>query len=453
MSSTPKPKTSFISLINIIAAAVFIAGVSAFLFISPRPEVSETEQRKLTSFPVFSAESFFSGEFTDNLSAWFNDTVPFRDEFKKIAAEVKSLSGITLGGVEIHGNLTAITTPPEITTPPPAEATTAPAETEVPPETEAPAETTPPMTTPPAETTPAEAIVDGVYDNGQLIVYMDGHYRGMSMYGGGTGLNYASYVNAFKEALGDVAVYSMVIPTSSAFYTPAEYSAYNASHLDTILSIRNHLVNVTDVDAYSVLEARTDEPVYTRTDHHWMPLGAYYAAEEFAKTAGVPFAGLSDFTEVVIDGFLGTIYTFAPSANLLNDPEQFVYYKPQNDYTVYYYTTDYTFEYTFPLFVEQPVSQSYSTFMGGDAKIVRIETDVKNGRRLAVLKDSYGNAAIPFLVNSFEEIFVIDIRYFEPNAIDFLKEHEVTDVLFTMCTFSAAGGNSSHIDRIMKQEN
>ncbi|MFR0949752.1 MAG: DHHW family protein [Ruminococcus callidus] len=27
--------------------------------------------------------------------------------------------------------------------------------------------------------------------------------------------------------------------------------------------------------------------MYARTDHHWLPLGAYYAAEAFAKTANV----------------------------------------------------------------------------------------------------------------------------------------------------------------------
>jgi hypothetical protein len=47
-----------------------------------------------------------------------------------------------------------------------------------------------------------------------------------------------------------------------------------------------------------------------------------------------------------------------------------------------------------------------------------------------VFKDSFGNALIPFLTGSFEEIYVIDIRFFPYNAIDYLTERGVTDVLF-----------------------
>ena len=58
-----------------------------------------------------------------------------------------------------------------------------------------------------------------------------------------------------------------------------------------------------------------------------------------------------------------------------------------------------------------------------------------------VIKDSYGNVEIPFFMNSFEEIYVTDVRFFDLNTIDFVKEQGITDVLFTMCTYSAAGQN------------
>ena len=86
--------------------------------------------------------------------------------------------------------------------------------------------------------------------------------------------------------------------------------------------------------------------------------------------------------------------------------------------------------------------------MGSDEFIVHVNTDVKNGRTLAIIKDSYGNALVPCLTGSFENIYVIDMRYFNLNAINFLREHGVTDVLFAMNTFSATGGNSKHIEKI-----
>ena len=97
------------------------------------------------------------------------------------------------------------------------------------------------------------------------------------------------------------------------------------------------------------------------------------------------------------------------------------------------------------IFVDQPASGAYSTFMGGDQKIVKIETANKNGRKLCIFKDSYGNAEVPFFIDSFEEIYVCDIRYFDLYAPDFIKDNGITDVLFTMCTFSAVGENAEGI--------
>ena len=293
--------------------------------------------------------------------------------------------------------------------------------------------------------------VDGVQTNGQLVVDIDGRTWGISLYGGGSGENYAAYLNEFKEKVGmNVNVYSMVVPTAGAYYMPAGYEDYNASHRDSINNIANHLVNVINIDAYSALEQHTSEYIYTRTDHHWQPLGAYYAAKAFCEVAQTPVKELSTYTTEVIEGFVGTMYAFTDyNERIKNDPDVFTYYIPSTDYTATYYTTDFQIDeavsgYT-SIFVEQPVSGAYSTFMGGDMKIVKIETENKNGRKLCVFKDSYGNAEIPFYIDSFEEIYVCDVRYFDLYAPDFVADNGITDVLFTMCTFSAVGENAEGI--------
>ena len=293
--------------------------------------------------------------------------------------------------------------------------------------------------------------VDGVVTNGQVAVTIDGHRWGISLYGGGTGENYAKYLNEFKEKVGsNVNVFNMVVPTASAFYLPAGYEEYNASHRDSINNIANNLVNVINIDGYAALEAKTDEYIYTRTDHHWMPLGAYYAAKAFCDVAMTPVKDLSTYEPVDVEGFVGTMYAFTEyDEQIKNDPETFRYYIPSTDYTATYYKTDFTIDedvkYFTSIFVEQPASGAYSTFMGGDQKIVKIETENKNGRKLCVFKDSYGNAEIPFYIDSFQEIYVCDVRYFDVYAPDFVKDNGITDVLFTMCTFSAVGENAEGI--------
>ena len=300
--------------------------------------------------------------------------------------------------------------------------------------------------------------VDGVQTNGQLVVDIDGHTWGISLYGGGDGANYATYLNEFKEKVGSsVNVFNMVVPTAGAYYLPAGYEKYNASHRDSINSIANKLVNVINVDGYAALEAHTNEYIYTRTDHHWEPLGAYYAAKAFCDIAQTPAKELSTYKTETIDGFVGTMYAFTDyNERIKNDPDTFTYYIPSTEYTATYYTTDFKVDEQFAqfhsIFVDQPASGAYSTFMGGDRKIVKIETANKNGRKLCIFKDSYGNAEVPFYIDSFEEIYVCDIRYFDLYAPDFIKENGITDVLFTMCTFSAVGENAEGINNNLLSE-
>lgn len=300
--------------------------------------------------------------------------------------------------------------------------------------------------------------VDGVQTNGQLVVDIDGHTWGISLYGGGDGANYATYLNEFKEKVGSsVNVFNMVVPTAGAYYLPAGYEKYNASHRDSINSIANKLVNVINVDGYAALEAHTNEYIYTRTDHHWEPLGAYYAAKAFCDIAQTPAKELSTYKTETIDGFVGTMYAFTDyNERIKNDPDTFTYYIPSTEYTATYYTTDFKVDEQFAqfhsIFVDQPASGAYSTFMGGDRKIVKIETANKNGRKLCIFKDSYGNAEVPFYVDSFEEIYVCDIRYFDLYAPDFIKENGITDVLFTLCTFSAVGENAEGIKNNLLSE-
>lgn len=462
-----KPLSPEFAKINAIATGSVFAAVAVALAVLPRSEESLIEQRKLAEMPEFSWESFVNGEYTNGITEFYDDTVPYRDDLKRVSASLKNLFGVRLEGAEVHGQLVAVTedddeedtpqtTPAQtttVTTTSVSDAGTTAEQNQT--DVTSAAVTTTATTTAPAATTTVTSerqvneVAEGVITNGQVVAKLDdGHYWAISLFGGGKGAAYADALNRFRSALPEsVNIYSMVAPTSGEYYLPSNFAEYNASHAKSVQSINSRLSEgITPVDAISALAAHTDEPIFTRTDHHWQPLGAYYAAQAFAKAADVPFTDISEMKKVVVDGFVGTMYGYTESASLLNDPEQFVYYKPQNDYTTYYYDTAYNFDYTFPFFIDMPVGSSYSTFMGGDKKIVRIETDVDNGRKLLIFKDSYGNAEVPFYFGSFEEIYVCDMRYFDLNAVQFIEEKGITDLLFTMCTFSAVGTNANGLN-------
>lgn len=291
-------------------------------------------------------------------------------------------------------------------------------------------------------------------ESGILVVRRaDGHYMGLMPCWGTYSLceSWAESVNELKRRLPEANVYHMIVPTASEFYVPEGRDGFTASQKNKIDHAASFLENVTNIDAYAALEAHLEEEIYARTDHHWLPLGGYYAAESFAKAAGLDFPALSRYERVERGGYVGSMYGYAKDEHLKNDPEIFTLYLPPNNDALKttYYDKDFQNGYESALMLSPDASGYYCSFLGSDDRIARIETDVKNGKRLVIFKESYGNALVPFLTSSFEEIYVCDIRYFSPNAAEFCESVGATDVLTAVCTFTAAGTNGNYLKKIL----
>lgn len=468
------PKT-VLGILNIILIALAVGMISLFLLVAKRPDKSMVEQRLLKEFPEFNAENVLSGTFSADLLEHYTDTVPGRDKLKSIAASIMECAGLRIGNAKIHGgserpttdtekedewwNTTAPITQAPDTKPPVTDAPgpVEPDDTTDAPDTDEPVVTDPPETTKAPETQPPEDMPDGndaAINNG-ILVYGN---RGMALYGGS--YNYAKgYIATlanYRASLDpSVRIYSMTIPTAVAFYLPKGYEDQTADQhrdLEYLKSLFDYN-NATYVDVYGALAPHVSEPIYSRTDHHWAPRGAFYAAQQLAKDAGVPFKDdlENDFDAVTIPGYVGTLYGYTQDVALLNNPEDFIYYKPRNSYTTNYYSTANVFSYTGSLFFNVSGSQCYCSFLGTDNIIVQIQTDCHNGRKLMIIKDSFGNALVPFLTNSFEEIYVTDLRYFEPNAIQFINENGITDVVFALCMQDVFGGWMKNLEKIRVQ--
>ncbi len=469
--ATKRRRAANIAYLVTIMLAFETVGLSLIVF--PRSTESITEKRTLKEFPEFTSEDYLSGKYTADIAEWFSDTVPFRDDLTNMSTALRELRGFRQDGIRLHNvGTTQTESKPE------KPSTTAPVTSSEPVESVPTDESSMPQTTVPEQTAttqgnheidPVEQEINeddavNITNNGIAVVGT----RALMLYGGSfsVGESYANVINKYKEALGDdVNVYSMIIPTSCEFYSPPSVKAYCGSELDNI----NHVIeflrdDVKAVDVYTPLAAHTDEDIYLRTDHHWAALGAYYAAQEFAKTAGVPFADLSEYEERVVHDYVGTMYGYSGDIVLKNNPEDFCYYVPQNvKYTTTYY--DYILEDGNIVGMNEPYEanffikygdgngMAYCTYMGGDAKIVKVSTDAGTGRKLAIFKDSYGNALPQFLMGSFDEIYVIDMRYFTHNAVDYLTENGITDVLFANNAFHAATASTvRYYENFLTQE-
>lgn len=443
-----------VKLYNKISIAVIlgvIALTAVLLAVLPRPKTSELEKRELAPMPEFSAKALFSGEYFSGIAEHFSDTVPFREQLVVLNSRMKKAMGISsptfYGTVDIvaddEGNSleeTPVQTEPAQTEPVPQQTdVTVSEKTEendsAVTETSAVSETTESEKTGIADFSNNGIVVDGVK--------MYGEDAGVMLFGGNKkqGARYAEIINKYKASLGNVNVYNMVVPTSVEFYLPKKYSKYSSSEKESIDYIYSCLSpDVTPIDAYSKLAEHTDEYIYLRTDHHWSPLGAYYAYTAFCEALGMEYHPITDYTEKVKDGFVGSLYGYTNDITLANAPEQFHYFLPPDvTYSVrtYYYDTlaPKSGGALFHEYVEG--ANCYGMFLGADAIHTKITTSTKNGRKIVVFKESYGNAFVPFLVNNFEEIYVIDIRYFGTNAVDYIKKIGATDVLFIDNCFAA----------------
>ena len=452
-----------VSIILFLAVLFFTGLCLVFL---KRPDFSESEKRELAKKPELTLESYLDGSFADKFTAYFSDTVPFREEIVDLCAEYNNLKGISApkfyGNVNVvaddEGNLIGEETA-AVSETQPVISETAPAETasegEV---TSAVSETSAPETTVSETETTEEEEVENIADfanNGIVVdgVKMYGDNAGVMLFGGNKkmGTRYAELISRYKEAMGeDVNVYNIVVPTSVEFYLPKKFQKYSSSEKDAIDHIYNsYTADVIPVDAYSEIAAHTDEYIYLRTDHHWSHRGAYYAYAALVKAMGeTPKEIDKDYEVREIDGYVGSLYGYTNDPILKNSPELFTYYKPKSDYKTYYYDYDTLKPKGQGTLFYDNVSPGYAygVFIGSDAIHTQIVTENNTGRKVCVFKESYGNAFVPYLVDSFDEIYVIDIRYFGRNAVEYMKEKGITDVIFINNAFAA--NTSSLIDGI-----
>lgn len=421
------------SKIYIFVIALVFASFTIVFAIFPRSRYSELEKRELAVFPEFSLEKLKSGAYTKAVSSWFSDSEPFRDVFMMASMQVKDAQALVMSedNIKFHASESGAGSGQNV-----IGSDMAPAFDE-------------------------EEFVNGTTDNenakianaGIIIVGTGDKTRALMAFGGTAkgGTGYANAANKYKEVFGDkVNVYCMVIPTAVEYYCPPRARKVTTAQRPVINNIFAHLSDgVKPVDIYNVLGKHASEDIFLRTDHHWAPLGAYYAAGRFAQIAGVPFKDLSNYDRKVVHGYVGSMYGYSKDISIKNAPEDFVYYEPRGvKYTTTYinYAIDKNyrvvgegkpFKSRFFFRYRDGNGGAYCTFMGGDTKITVVRTSVHNGRRLIILKDSFGNALPGFLFFSFEEIHVIDSRYFTKNMKKYVAENKITDILFANNIFKA----------------
>ncbi len=422
-------------------AAVFIVFFS-LLFMKRESGFINSENRNLAEFPKFSISSYFSGDYTKGITDYFTDTVPGRENFKKFCANFTDLLGVNINDTVFSGNH-RVAQKEELDKEKIATTTTVTAFTgKVESDISSTSTTNAKKQTDEKVEELPENLDDGQFEGDVIVCGKGENIRAMGAYYGSfeVGEQYADTINKWKEELPDVNVYNMSIPISSAYYLPSNLKDTVSDQKDNIDNIAANLKGIINVDVFDNIGKHTDEYIYSRTDHHWQPLGAYYAAEVFAEKAGIEFPSLDTYEKCEIEDFVGTMYAYSNyNQQIADNPDTFIYYKPDNEYTVTYYDTAFENGVENDLFFDYAEGVNcYSAILNVDNEIAEIETDCGNGRVLVIFKDSFGNALVPFFTHGFSKIYVCDFRYFDLNAIDFCRQVGCTDLLFSISITSCS---------------
>ena len=280
---------------------------------------------------------------------------------------------------------------------------------------------------------------DKPYQSGGVYVVGSAGYE-MYNYVGSLAEKYQSTVNAVADSLSGVSqVYAMAIPLSSGITLPDELFSDIPGN-DQAQAEKDILAgmgqNVKTIPLHDVMMSHRTEYIYFRTDHHWTALGAYYAYVQFCTAKGITPHNLSDYEVSQFPGFLGSFYNDGGKPDAMkNDPDTVNAYHPVSATASMKYGDNENSTLTGGqvIFDESTASASlkYGTFIMGDNPFTVIENpEVSNGESCIVVKESFGNAFVPFLVDPYQTVYVVDYRYYSGSVTQLARDKGVKDVLF-----------------------
>ena len=235
----------------------------------------------------------------------------------------------------------------------------------------------------------------------------------------------------------------MVVPNAVSVmrdHLPLFASPYNETeYLD---QMRGEIPDDIWFDAEEILKERyrAGYEDFYRTDHHWRTQAAFAVYRDWAKTQDwaedrsweIPKE--SDYSiETVTDQFLGTIQS---RLGIRTRADSIEVYLPLGDpfYTVQRENAEPVYSvYNMP---SLETKDKYGVFFGGNTALVKIRTKADPSRKLLVIKDSYANCFVPFLIRDFGAIDMLDVRYYNQLVSELIRNGEYTDCLFL---YNAAG--------------
>lgn len=238
-------------------------------------------------------------------------------------------------------------------------------------------------------------------------------------------------MNRFYARNNELRMYTLIVP--NAAYIMKDYLPLGAPVRDQAKDMQYIEEQLSDgigcIDITETLRQHVDEGLYYKTDHHWTSRGAAYGFNAAAKQMEIEGVASEYQIYTVAADFSGTL---ASKSGYHKAKDTVEVYEPENlEYQ--YLVSDSDNEERRPTLYDRSALEGkdkYQVFFGGNHATVDIVTANDKERRLLVFKDSYANCFVPFLIPYFDEIVMIDARYYYDNVQTLIDNKGITDVLF-----------------------
>ena len=273
---------------------------------------------------------------------------------------------------------------------------------------------------------------NGVYycDNGVLISRYEAPDSGFLR-------ENAGFVRALTDSV-DVPVYFALIPGAAEIQNDLLPSnAPNDSQRDVIEAAYAECGAVS-VDMLSALASHSQEYIFYRTDHHWTTLGAFYGYNALRAALGLSPADISSYDrETVSESFYGTAYSSSGFSWISPDSiETFV--PDDGSVSVSNYNTG--LPEASPLYDRSALEKKdkYTYFLGGNSPRISIETGNADKPSICIIRDSYSDCFVPFLLEDFSRIDLLDLRYFKDSVSAYISDggFDMVLVMYSVSNFS-----------------
>lgn len=191
------------------------------------------------------------------------------------------------------------------------------------------------------------------------------------------------------------------------------------------------------VDVRDTLMDHNDEYIYYKTDHHWTSAGACLAYDAWSERTGGEVEKEDGLAKnVVSDKFRGSLYSKILDADSAYD--EIWTYGLQKDEAFGSKDCTVTIDEKQQLdsiYDDEKLQEKdkYAYFLGGNYGQVHIQNQKAaskaKGKNILIIKDSFANSFVPFVTQDYENIYMVDLRYYNGDMKAYLQEHEITDVL------------------------